>query len=135
MFEALSSPRETIDRSSAGAGTDLRSRSSVGNLRLPRCAQCPAGSRRGGGASVPWPPGRRRRRPRGLLREHSAVWATATAVSEATTKVRKRVERWLVYHRRLHTHEREHQESTLVILPRHCCSEPEAEEVRVVQYR
>jgi hypothetical protein len=50
-------------------------------------------------------------------------------------KNRKRVERWLVYHRRLHTHERERQESTLVILPRHCCSELEAEEVRVVQYR
>jgi hypothetical protein len=32
----------------------------------------PAGSRRGGGAGVPGPPGRRRRRPRGLLREHSA---------------------------------------------------------------
>jgi hypothetical protein len=31
--------------------------------------------------------------------------------------------------------EREHQGSTRVILPRHCCSEPEAEEVRVVQYR
>ena len=35
----------------------------------------------------------------------------------------------------LRTHEREHQESTLVILPRHCCSELEADEVRVVQYR
>ena len=35
----------------------------------------------------------------------------------------------------LHTHGREHQESTLVILPRHRCSEPEAEEARVVQYR
>ena len=34
---------------------------SAGNLRLPRCAQRPASSRRGGGASVPWPPGRRRR--------------------------------------------------------------------------
>ena len=41
------------------------------------------------------------------------------------------------YSRRLHTHEREHKESTLVILilPRHCCSELEADEVRVVQYR
>jgi len=28
-----------------------------------------------------------------------------------------------------------HQESTLVILPRYCCSELEAEEIRVVQYR
>src|SRR6516225_7365678 len=53
-------------------GADLRSRSSAGNLRLPRWAQRPAGSRGGGGAGVPWPPGSRRRRPRGLLREHSA---------------------------------------------------------------
>jgi len=35
-------------------------------------AKRPAGSRGGGRATVPWPPGRRRRRPRGLLREHSA---------------------------------------------------------------
>src|ERR1700738_2337181 len=60
------------DSSDAGAGADLRSRPSTGNLRLPRWAKRPAGSRRGGGAAVPWPPGRRRRRPRGLLREHSA---------------------------------------------------------------
>jgi len=32
----------------------------------------PAGRCRGGGAAVPWPSGRRGRRPRGLLREHSA---------------------------------------------------------------
>src|SRR6516164_6271161 len=49
-----------------------KSRSSAGNLRLSCWAKRPAGSRRGGGAGVPWPPGRRRRRPRGLLREHSA---------------------------------------------------------------
>ena len=46
---------------------DLRSRSSTGNLRLPRRAKRPAGRRRGGGAAIPRPPGRRRRRPRGLL--------------------------------------------------------------------
>src|SRR5260370_7758060 len=59
------------DSSDAGAGADLRSRSSAGNLRLPRGAKRPAGSHRGGGAGVPWPSGRRRRRPRGLLRDHS----------------------------------------------------------------
>src|SRR5271166_4872696 len=59
------------DSSAAGARADLRSRSSDGNLRLPRRAKRPASSRRGGGAGVPWPPGRRRRRPRGLLRKHS----------------------------------------------------------------
>src|SRR5205807_8424464 len=53
--------------SAAGARTDLRSRSSIGNLRLPRRAKRPASSRRGGGAGVSWPPRRRRRRPRGLL--------------------------------------------------------------------
>src|SRR5882762_163993 len=58
------------DSSDAGAGADLRSRPSTGNLRLPRWAQRPAGRRRGGGAAVPWPSGSRRRRPRGLLREH-----------------------------------------------------------------
>src|SRR5208282_3326342 len=59
------------DSSDAGAGADLRSRPSTGNLRLPRWAQRPAGRCGGGGAAVPWPPGRRRRRPRGLLRKHS----------------------------------------------------------------
>jgi len=54
---------------------DLRSRSSAGNLRLPRRAKRPAGRRRGGGAAVPRSPGRRRRRPRGLLWEHSAYRA------------------------------------------------------------
>src|SRR5215468_9108645 len=43
------------DSSDAGAGADLRSRPSTGNLRLPRWAQCPAGRCRGGGAAVPWP--------------------------------------------------------------------------------
>src|SRR5207244_362252 len=47
------------DSSDAGAGADLRSRPSTGNLRLPRWAQCPAGRRRGGGAAVPWPSGSR----------------------------------------------------------------------------
>src|SRR4029077_10142300 len=55
------------DSSDAGAGGDLRSRPSTGNLRLPRWAQRPAGRRRGGGAAVPWPSGSRGRRPRGLL--------------------------------------------------------------------
>src|SRR6202030_3048342 len=61
------------DSSDASAGADLRSRPSTGNLRLPRWAQRPAGRRRGGGAAVPWPSGSRGRRPRGLLREHSAL--------------------------------------------------------------
>jgi hypothetical protein len=39
-------------------------------------AKRPAGSRGGGRATVPWPPGRRRRRPRGLLREHWKCFAT-----------------------------------------------------------
>src|ERR1700726_4279268 len=60
------------DSSDAGAGADLRSRPSTGNLRLPRWAQRPAGRCRGGGTAVPWSSGRRGRRPRGLLREHSA---------------------------------------------------------------
>src|SRR5712664_3276415 len=60
------------DSSAAGAGTDLRSRSSAGNLRLPCWTKRPAGGRRGGGAGVTWAPGRGRRRSRGLLREHSA---------------------------------------------------------------
>src|SRR6516162_1477235 len=66
----ISSVRD--DSNDAGAGADLRSRSSAGNLRLPRWAKRPAGRRRGGGAAVPRSPGRRRRRPRGLLWEHSA---------------------------------------------------------------
>ena len=44
-----------------------KSRSSVGNLRLPRWAKRPASSRRGGGAAIPGSPGRRGCRPRGLL--------------------------------------------------------------------
>jgi hypothetical protein len=47
-------------------------RPSTGNLCLPRWAQRPAGCRRGGRAAVSWPSGSRGRRPRGLLREHSA---------------------------------------------------------------
>src|SRR5271163_3895850 len=60
------------DSSDAGAGADLRSRPSTRTLRLPRWAQRPAGRCRGGGAAVSWSSGRRGRRPRGLLREHSA---------------------------------------------------------------
>src|ERR1700719_2768140 len=55
------------DGSDAGAGADLRSRPSTGNLRLPRWTQRPAGRRRGGGAAVSRPSGSRGRRPRGLL--------------------------------------------------------------------
>src|SRR6202035_2717209 len=44
------------DSHAAGAGADLRSRSSAGNLRLPRRAKRPAGSCRGGGAAVPGSP-------------------------------------------------------------------------------
>src|SRR5712671_949227 len=61
-----------VERWLTSAGADLRSRSSAGNLRLPRRAKRPAGSCRGGGAAVPGSPGRRRRRSRGLLREPSA---------------------------------------------------------------
>src|SRR5271168_4097924 len=55
------------DSSDAGAGADLRSRSSIGTLRLPSRAQRSTGGGRGGRAAVPWPPGSRGRRPRGLL--------------------------------------------------------------------
>src|ERR1700738_1555648 len=55
------------DSSDAGAGADLRSRPSTGNLRLPRWAQRPAGRCSGGGAAVPWSSGRRGRRPRGYF--------------------------------------------------------------------
>ena len=34
-------------------------------------AKCPTGGGQGGRAAVPWPPGSRRCRPRGLLRKHS----------------------------------------------------------------
>src|SRR6516225_2996585 len=44
------------DSSDAGAGTDLRSRPSTRNLRLPHWAQRSAGRCRGGGTAVPWPP-------------------------------------------------------------------------------
>src|SRR6516162_10397833 len=47
------------DSSTAGAGTDLQSRSSARNLRLPCRAKRPASGRRGGGAAIPWPPGPR----------------------------------------------------------------------------
>src|SRR5271165_2619958 len=59
------------DGSDAGAGTDLRSRPSLGTLCLPSRAKRPAGGGRGGGAGVSRPSGRGGRRPRGLLREHS----------------------------------------------------------------
>jgi hypothetical protein len=58
------------DSSDAGAGADLRSRSSIGTLRLPSRAKRLTGGGRGGRVAVPRPPGSRGRRPRGLLREH-----------------------------------------------------------------
>src|SRR5271169_3591793 len=64
--------RVCMTSSVAGAGADLRSRSSAGDLRLPRRAKRPAGGRRGGGTALPGSPGSRRCRPRGLLRESSA---------------------------------------------------------------
>src|SRR5215213_8138806 len=63
------------DGSDAGAGADLRGGSSTGAVRLPPRAQCPAGGGRGGGAAVPWSPGRGGCRSRGLLRKHSAYRA------------------------------------------------------------
>src|SRR6476659_1184738 len=39
-------------------------------------AQRPTGGGRGGSAPVPWPPGSRRRRPRGLRRKHPPCRAT-----------------------------------------------------------
>src|SRR6202042_2873248 len=59
------------DSSDAGAGADLRSRPSIGTLRLSPWAKRPAGGGRGGGAAVSRPSGSCGRRPRGLLREHS----------------------------------------------------------------
>ena len=49
------------DSSAGGAGADLRSLPSTGNLRLTRWAQHPAGRCRGRGAAVPWPSGSRGR--------------------------------------------------------------------------
>src|ERR1700722_5467593 len=59
------------DGSDAGAGAALRSRPSIGTLRLPSRAKRPRGGGRGGGAAVSRPSGSCGRRPRGLLREHS----------------------------------------------------------------
>src|SRR6266478_3834721 len=42
------------------------------DVLIPSWTQCATGGGRGGSAARPWPPGSRRRRPRGLLREHSA---------------------------------------------------------------
>jgi hypothetical protein len=50
------------DSSDAGAGTDLRSRSSTRAVCLASRAQRPTGGGRGGRAAVPRPPGSRRRR-------------------------------------------------------------------------
>ena len=47
------------DSSDAGAGTDLRSRSSTRAVRLPSRAKRPTGGGRGGWAAVPRPPGSR----------------------------------------------------------------------------
>src|SRR5713226_1900953 len=59
------------DSSHAGAGPDLRSRPSARAIRLPPGPQCPTSGGRGGRTAVSRSPGSRRRRPRGLLREHS----------------------------------------------------------------
>jgi hypothetical protein len=45
------------DSSNAGAGTDLRSRSSTRAVRVPPRAKRPTGGGRGGRAVVPWPSG------------------------------------------------------------------------------
>ena len=71
----------------------------------------------------------------GPERSNAAVYSRSRYGGYDFPKNRKCIERWLFVYRRLPTHEREHQESNLLILPRHYCSELEAEEVRVVQYR
>ena len=71
--------RVVHDGSDAGAGADLRSRPSARAVRLPAGPQCPAGGDRGEGDAVPRPSGSRGRRPRGLLREHSARRTDAVA--------------------------------------------------------
>ena len=67
------------DSSDAGARTDLRSRPSIRAVRLPAGPQRPAGGDRSGRDAVPRPPGRRRRRPRRLLRVHSTRRTDAVA--------------------------------------------------------
>src|ERR1700726_933995 len=47
------------DSSDAGAGTDLRSRSTARTVRLPAWAKCPTGGGRGRRTAVPRPPGSR----------------------------------------------------------------------------
>src|SRR6202035_5574350 len=46
------------DSTDAGPGADLRSRPSIGTIRLSGGAKCPAGGGRGGGTVVPWPSGK-----------------------------------------------------------------------------
>src|SRR5215510_36026 len=67
------------DSSNASARTDLRSRSAFRAVRLPAGPQCPAG---GGGSerpAIPWPHGRGRCRPGGLLWQHSTLRTDAVA--------------------------------------------------------
>src|SRR5207253_10229995 len=72
-----------------------RSRPFIGNLRLPRWAQRPAGRCRGGGAAVPWPSGSRGRRSRGLLREHSAFRPSKMARRVVDRRVLHLIKMWL----------------------------------------
>ena len=69
------------DSSDAGAGADLRSRSSIGTLRLPTRAKRSTGGGRGGRIAVSRPSGSRGRRPRGLLREHSPCRAFEVGIA------------------------------------------------------
>jgi hypothetical protein len=57
--------------SAVAAFADLRSRPSIGTVRLPSRAKRPTGGGRGGGVAVSRPSGSCGRRPRGLLREQS----------------------------------------------------------------
>jgi hypothetical protein len=67
------------------AKTDLRSRSSTRAACLLPWAKCPTGGGRGGSAAVSRPPGSRRRRSRGRLREHSANPPACIAASRWQT--------------------------------------------------
>src|SRR5271166_3882803 len=80
------------DSSDAGVGTDLRSRPPTRAVCLPSWAQCATGGGRGGSAARPWPPGSRRCRPRGLLREHSPCRASPALTGRGVT-ARTRSER------------------------------------------
>ena len=69
------------DSSDAGAGADLRSRPSIGTLRLPSRAKRSTGGGRGGRVAVSRPSGSCGRRPRGLLREHSPCRAFEVGIA------------------------------------------------------